>query len=50
MSIDNPIKELIRKFAFWELKLLYKWQLFATGRSTRDVLFSPNMIIIAQNG
>jgi cyclopropane fatty-acyl-phospholipid synthase-like methyltransferase len=50
MSIDNPIKELIRRFAFWELKILYKWQLFATGRSTRDVLFSPNMIIIAQNG
>ncbi len=50
MSIDNPIKELVRRFAFWELKILYKWQLFATGRSTRDVLFSPNMIIIAQNG
>lgn len=49
MSVSNWVKEWIRRVAFWEMKLFYKWQLFVTGRSTREVLFSPNMIIIANH-
>lgn len=49
MRIDNPVKELIRK-ALWKVwNLRIRLLLFATARSSRGVLFSPNMIIVARN-
>lgn len=47
MRVGNPAKELLRRFFFavWQLRL--KVLLFATARSSRDVLFTPNMIILA---
>lgn len=49
MLIENPLKEIIRKalWKIWSLRL--KLALFATARSSRGVLFTPNMIIIAEN-
>ena len=49
MLIENPVKEIIRKalWKIWNLRL--KLALFATARSSRGVLFTPNMIIIAEN-
>jgi 2-polyprenyl-3-methyl-5-hydroxy-6-metoxy-1,4-benzoquinol methylase len=45
--VQNPFKEIIRKFFWGMLKFRLKLTLFATGRSTQNVLFTPNMIIVA---
>ena len=47
VKIQNPLKELIRKFIWFGLKQKLKMTLFATGRSTQNVIFTPNMIIVA---
>lgn len=47
MSAQNLAKECLRKPLYWIHVLLRKATLFATGRSTKGVLFSPNMIAIA---
>jgi 2-polyprenyl-3-methyl-5-hydroxy-6-metoxy-1,4-benzoquinol methylase len=47
MQIPGFLKEIIRKCLWIGLKFKLKMTLFATGRSTRNVLFSPNMILIA---
>jgi hypothetical protein len=49
MQIPNALKEIIRKGIFFILKFRFKLTLFATGRSTQNVLISPNMVIIAKN-
>ena len=49
MQIPNALKEIIRKVVFSILKFRFKLTLFATGRSTQNVLISPNMVIIAKN-
>ena len=49
MQIPNALKEIIRKVVFSLLKFRFKLTLFATGRSTQNVLISPNMVIIAKN-
>lgn len=48
MFIENPVKELLRKCAAMLVKLRFKLYLFATARSSKQVLWSPNMIIVAQ--
>jgi 2-polyprenyl-3-methyl-5-hydroxy-6-metoxy-1,4-benzoquinol methylase len=45
--VQNPFKEIIRKFFWGMLEFRLKLTLFATGRSTQNVLFTPNMIIVA---
>lgn len=43
------VKEFFRKIS-WQLCLaFYKWQLFASGRSSSDVVFTPNMVIVCTN-
>lgn len=49
MQIQNRLKEIVRKLIFTVLKFKLKLTLFATGRSTQNVLVSPNMVIIAKN-
>lgn len=49
MQIPNALKEIFRKVIFAGLKFKFKLTLFATGRSTQNVLISPNMVIIAKN-
>lgn len=47
MKVAGLAKELLRRLSFALLTVRLKWTLFATGRSTRGVLLSPNMIAIA---
>ncbi|MFM1899044.1 MAG: hypothetical protein RL577_1284 [Bacteroidota bacterium] len=47
MSAQSVAKECLRRPLYWIHVLLQKATLFATGRSTKGVLFSPNMIAIA---
>ncbi len=49
MNIQKPIKEILRKCIASPVFLSYKLSIFASGRSTQNVLFSPNMIIVAEN-
>ena len=49
MQIPNALKEIFRKVIFAGLKFKFKLTLFATGRSTQNVLISPNIVIIAKN-
>lgn len=47
MDVNGLVKNMIRK-CFWTLlKFKLKLTLFATGRSTRGLIFSPNLIIEA---
>jgi 2-polyprenyl-3-methyl-5-hydroxy-6-metoxy-1,4-benzoquinol methylase len=48
MFIENPLKEFLRKIFWGFFKLRLKIQLFATARSSQNVIFTPNLIIIAQ--
>lgn len=45
MKINHPLKEAIRKLLFFLLKSAFKLTLFATARSSKNVLTSPNLII-----
>ncbi|MBL7812263.1 MAG: class I SAM-dependent methyltransferase [Bacteroidetes bacterium] len=47
MHIENPVKELLRKCLWAALRFRFKLWLFATARSTKNVYFEPNMIIVA---
>ncbi len=49
MEIPSFPKEMLRKVLIKWVKLRLKVLLFATGRSTQNILFSPNMVIIAKN-
>ncbi len=48
MFIENPLKEIIRKMLWFGLNLRLKLALMATARSSKNVYFSPNMVIIAK--
>lgn len=48
MFIENPLKEMLRKFLWAGLKLKLKLTLFATARSSHYVVFTPNILIFAQ--
>ncbi len=48
-KVQNPVKELLRKFLWGTLVFRAKLTLFATGRSTQNVLFTPNMIVVANS-
>ncbi len=49
MEIPSFLKELLRKVLIKVVKLRLKALLFATGRSTQNIVLSPNMVIIAKN-
>ena len=44
----NPVKEFIRKVWWWKYKTLKKLILFATARTWYNVVFEPNLLIVAQ--
>jgi len=45
LKIKNPAKELVRKFLWFFVVLKLKSQLFASGRTWHQVVFTPNIII-----
>lgn len=48
MNTYSPIKEILRKF-FWAIvKLRCKVALFATARSSKNILLTPNMLILVR--
>lgn len=47
MDVKGVVKNIIRKCVWSILKFRLKLTLFATGRSTRGLIFSPNLIIEA---
>jgi 2-polyprenyl-3-methyl-5-hydroxy-6-metoxy-1,4-benzoquinol methylase len=47
VSVQNPLKELLRKMLYMHYNLWFKLMVFATGRSTRNIVVTPNMIITA---
>ncbi|MFN5889738.1 MAG: class I SAM-dependent methyltransferase [Bacteroidota bacterium] len=49
MQVKSIWKELLRKIIYQVMLIRLKLQLFATARSTRNIVFTPNMIIIASN-
>ncbi len=48
MFIENPLKEMLRKVLWAGLKLKLKLTLFATARSSRGIVLTPNILIFAQ--
>jgi 2-polyprenyl-3-methyl-5-hydroxy-6-metoxy-1,4-benzoquinol methylase len=48
MRVKGIFKEIVRRIAYDWLELIMKIQLFATARSTRKVLFTPNLIIVGR--
>ena len=49
MRVQGVFKEIVRRIAYDWMELFWKLQLFATARSTRKVLFTPNLIIVGRN-
>jgi 2-polyprenyl-3-methyl-5-hydroxy-6-metoxy-1,4-benzoquinol methylase len=47
-TAPNPIKRLLQKLSWGYLQLLQKWKLFATARTTKGAIFTPNLVAIAQ--
>jgi 2-polyprenyl-3-methyl-5-hydroxy-6-metoxy-1,4-benzoquinol methylase len=45
--IENPIKEIVRKIIWGTHKFCLKLTLFATGRTWHEVVFEPNILILA---
>ena len=48
MRVNGVVKELIREVLFAVVVVWNKIQLFATARSTRNILFTPNLIIMGK--
>ena len=44
----NPIKEIIRKAGWWKYKTFKKLVLFCTARTWHNVVFEPNLLIVAK--
>ena len=44
-QIKNPAKELVRKFLWFFVVLKLKSQLFASGRTWHQLVFTPNIVI-----
>lgn len=49
MKVSPWWKEIVRNCMYRWMVLQLKLKLFATARSTRNIVFSPNMVIIANN-
>lgn len=49
IQVSNPVKEMVRIWFFFWLKFRLKLQLFATGKSTQGVVFTPNLVIVAKS-
>ncbi len=47
IKTNGFIKEMFRKVLWWWVCVFYKMQLFASGRSSKDVVFTPNLVIVA---
>jgi hypothetical protein len=48
MRSDNFLKEIFRKIIWLVVKFFIKLVIFATARSTRAMVFSPNLLIKAK--
>lgn len=48
MRVQGIFKEIVRRITYDWMELILKLQLFATARSTRKVLFTPNLIIVGR--
>ncbi len=48
LQVENPLKEIIRKVLYFFVHGMFKVVIFSTGRSLQNILFTPNMIIVAQ--
>jgi len=48
MRTGNPLKEFFRKMVYAVMRFRLQLLLFATARSTKGVLFSPNLVIEAR--
>ena len=48
LGVSNPVKNFFRAIFWFKLKLLCKLVLFASARSSKKVLFTPNLIISAE--
>ncbi|MFT4523432.1 MAG: 2-polyprenyl-3-methyl-5-hydroxy-6-metoxy-1,4-benzoquinol methylase [Bacteroidia bacterium] len=48
MFIENPLKEILRKIAWTFVKLACKLSLYATARTWHEVVFTPNLVIVAK--
>jgi hypothetical protein len=48
MRSNNIIKEIFRKIIWVVVKFFIKLAIFATARSTRAMVFSPNLLIKAK--
>lgn len=46
MRVKGLFKEIVRRVVFDFTSIFWKLQLFATARSTRNILFTPNLIIV----
>lgn len=44
----HPLKEIIRKIGWWKYKTFKKIVLFCTARTWHNVVFEPNLIIMAE--
>jgi 2-polyprenyl-3-methyl-5-hydroxy-6-metoxy-1,4-benzoquinol methylase len=44
----NPLKEIIRKIGWWKYKTLKKIVLFCSARTWHNVVFEPNLLIVAK--
>lgn len=47
VSVQSPLKEFFRRVLYLQYQLWFKLMLFATGRSTQNIVLTPNMIITA---
>ena len=48
VMFNNPVKTFFRKLFWWKAVLFFKSILMASGKSTKDVIFSPNLIVVAK--
>jgi 2-polyprenyl-3-methyl-5-hydroxy-6-metoxy-1,4-benzoquinol methylase len=49
MKVSGFLKEALRKISWSWWMILYKWQIFASGRSASGIIFTPNMVIVCTN-
>lgn len=48
VGVKNPLKNLFRHILWFKMNIWFKLVLFASGRSSKKVLFTPNLIISAK--
>jgi hypothetical protein len=47
MRNGNPLLEIIRNIGWWKYKTFKKIVLFCTARTWHNVVFEPNLVIVA---